>query len=372
MSGTVFVAGMLGQPATGFGVQAADFLAALQRVSSRPVRGLDMTPRPDGRYPDRRDWPGPDDAVIIVGGGPGVALFGGCPARKIAFTVWESNRLPDDWMIPLAMADEVWTPTAWGADVLRDNGVDPARVHVVPEGVDDLLFQPHGRGLPLFDELDGFRFLHVGKAEPRKGTFELLQAFDRAFAVDEPVYLLLACHNRLLPGFDTVRFIENMALRRRRWVVPVQPLPRRRDVAALYRSCDAFVAPSWAEGWGLPALEALASGLPTAVTQFAGHSAFADAQNSLAIPFRLVPVTPEALPCFVRGDGDYGEWADPDIDGLAEVMRTMVRQRDVLRVRALRQAAAIGQRWSWTAAALRACDRIEHLLARRQAVVAAC
>jgi hypothetical protein len=256
--------------------------------------------------------------------------------------------------------------------VLRDNGVDPARVHVVPEGVDDLLFQPHGDGLPLFAELGGFRFLHIGKAEPRKGTVELLHAFDRAFDEDEPVYLLLACHNRLMPGFDIVRFVENLALRRRRWVVPVQPLPNRRDIAALYRSCDAFVMPSRAEGWGLPALEALASGVPTALTHFSGHTAFADAHNSVPIPFRLVPVAPEALPYFVRGDGDYGEWADPDIDGLAEVMRTMVRQRDVLRVRALRQATAIRQRFSWTAAALKACDRIEQVLARRLQAVAAC
>jgi len=372
MSGTIFVAGMLGLPATGFGVQAVDFLAALQQVSSRPVRGLDMTPRPDGRFPAQRDWPDRDDVVIIVGGGPGVALFGSCPARKISFTVWESTRLPDDWMIPLAMADEVWTPSAWGAQVLCDNSVDAARVHVVPEGVDDMLFQPYGDRLPLLEGLDGFRFLHVGKAEPRKGTVELLQAFDRAFGEDEPVFLVLASHNRLLPGFDTVRFLENLALRRRRWVVPVQPLPRRRDMAALYRGCDAFVAPSRAEGWGLPALEALASGLPTALTHFAGHTAFAHEDNSLPIPFRLTPVAPEALPYFVRGDGDYGEWAEPDIDGLAEVMRTMVRQRDVLRARALRQATAIGQRWSWTAAALRACDRIEALLARRPQEVMAC
>lgn len=370
MSGTIFVAGMLGEPATGFGVQAADFLAALQRVSSRPVRGLDMTPRMDGRFPAQRDWPDREDVVIVVGSGPGVAMFAGCPARKISFTVWESTRLPDDWMIPLAMADEVWTPSEWGAQVLRDNGVAPARVHVVPEGVDDLLFQPHGERLPLLDGVDGFRFLHVGKAEPRKGTVELLEAFDRAFGRDEPVVLVLACHNRMIPGFDTVRFLENLALRRRRWVVPVQPLPRRRDIAALYRSCDAFVAPSRAEGWGLPPLEAMASGLPTALTHFAGHTAFATDDNSYPVPFTLAPVSPEALPYFMRGDGDYGEWAEPDIDGLAEVMRAMVRQRDVQHARAQRQAAAIGQRWSWTAAALRACDRIERLLARPQEALA--
>jgi glycosyltransferase involved in cell wall biosynthesis len=304
----------------------------------------------------------PDDVLIAVLGPPGMAAFNGCAARKIVFTTWEATRLPEDWIKPLAAADEVWTPTAWGADIMRRNGVDPARLHIIPEGVDERLFGVDGERLPLLQPIEGFKFLHVGKAEPRKGTVELLQAFDRAFSDDEPIYLILACHNRMIAGFDTVRFVENLGLRRRRWIVPIQPLPRREDVPRLFRSCDAFLAPSQAEGWGLPALEAMACGLPVALTHYSGHTAFADPDNSLAIPFHMSPIQQGELPHFARADGDYGQWAVPDIDALAEVMRTMRQDHERYRRRALSQAGSIADRWAWRRAAAKACDRIEILL----------
>jgi glycosyltransferase involved in cell wall biosynthesis len=368
---TIYIAGVLGTCQTGYSVHASDFLKALQRRSPFMVKGIDLWQRP-GRPHAPPDRPLRGDVVIVVGGGPGVAIFDGCAAWKISFTVWESNRLPDDWIDPLSRADEVWTPSAWGADVLRSNGIAASRVHVVPEGVDQDLFSVEGARSPLLDGVEGFKFLHVGKAEPRKGTYELLQAFDRAFGDDEPVYLVLACQNRLIPGFDTVRFIENMGLRRRRWIIPIQPLPRRQDVAALYRACDAFVAPSRAEGWGLPALEAMACGLPAALTHYSGHTAFADRDNSIAIPFKLAPIEPGALPHFARGDGDYGEWAEPDIDRLAHIMRTMRRDHETLRHRARHQAAAIGQRWSWESAASQASARIADLVLKDWRELAGC
>ena len=368
---TVFIAGILGNSHTGYGVHTSDFLAAMQRSSPFTVKGIDVSYRPGGPAPPP-ERPMDGDVVIIVGGGPGVALFDGCAARKICFTLWESTRLPDDWIAALASADEVWTPSAWGAEMLRGNGVAASRLHVIPEGLDPEVFKADGPSSPLLDGVEGFKFLHVGKAEPRKGTFELLQAFDRAFGDDEPVHLVLACHNQIIPGFDSVRFIENLGLRRRRWIIPIQPLPRRQDVAALYRACDAFLAPSRAEGWGLPALEAMACGLPVALTHYSGHTAFADRDNSIAIPYRLAQIPPGALPHFPRRDGDYGEWAEPDVDRLAEIMRTMRRDHDALRRRARDQAAAFARRWNWDGAAAIACARLADMLTAHRQEMAGC
>jgi glycosyltransferase involved in cell wall biosynthesis len=369
---TIFVAGALGSSQTGYGVHTSAFLASMRRVSPFMVKGIDLSQGPGRLSFSPSDRPLRGDVVIVVERGSAVALFDGCAARKIAFTVWESNRLPDDWIAPLARADEVWTPSAWGAEILRGNGIAASSIHVIPEGIDPEVFCAEGARSPLLDGVEGFKFLHVGKAEPRKGTFELLQAFDRAFGEDEPVYLVLACHNRMIPGFDTVRFIENMGLRRRRWIIPIQPQPRRQDIAALMRSCDAFVAPSRAEGWGLPALEAMACGLPAALTHYSGYTAFADRNNSVAIPFTLAPIEPGALPFFSRSDGDYGEWADPDIDGLAHTMRTMRRDHEALRRRALHQAAGIRQRWTWESAASVACARLADLLVKDWQEMAGC
>src|SRR6185295_16789686 len=46
-------------------------------------------------------------------------------------------------------------------------------------------------------------------------------------------------------------------------------------MAAFYQRCDIFVFPSLAEGFGLPALEALASGCALVTTDCGGVAAFA-------------------------------------------------------------------------------------------------
>lgn len=51
---------------------------------------------------------------------------------------------------------------------------------------------------------------------------------------------------------------------------------RAEAMAELYRSCDVFLGPSWAmEGFGLPAVEALACGVPTALSDIPSFQAFA-------------------------------------------------------------------------------------------------
>ena len=55
----------------------------------------------------------------------------------------------------------------------------------------------------------------------------------------------------------------------------------RCPLKALYEQCDALVAPSRAEGSGLPLAEAMLSGLPVITTGWAG-SLISQSQNSLA------------------------------------------------------------------------------------------
>ena len=46
------------------------------------------------------------------------------------------------------------------------------------------------------------------------------------------------------------------------------PSPRR--LSAIYRECDLFLSPSWTEGWGLPPMEAMASGCAVVATEVGG------------------------------------------------------------------------------------------------------
>ncbi len=58
---------------------------------------------------------------------------------------WEFGSLPRDWQAGLQHdVDEVWVPSAFIREMYLDAGVEPDRVHVVPNGVDLEAFRPEG------------------------------------------------------------------------------------------------------------------------------------------------------------------------------------------------------------------------------------
>lgn len=95
------------------------------------------------------------------------------------------------------------------------------------------------------------------------------------------------------------------------------------DVASLMRGCDLLLAPSWEpEGFGLPVLEAMASGVPVVASHVSSFRWFA-AQAALLVP----PGAPEALAGAARRVlGDRAEWRRLRDAGL-EVARGFSEER---------------------------------------------
>ncbi|MGI8589038.1 MAG: glycosyltransferase family 4 protein [Chloroflexia bacterium] len=147
-------------------------------------------------------------------------------------------------------------------------GVPAGRVTVVPNGVDLRRFHPRPA-----DQVEAFRrehglpermILYIGTLEPRKNLTTLLRAYAAAKADLGGARLVIgggegwfydeifrtAAELGLLDGPDAVRFAG---------YVPDA------ELALWYNSATAFVYPSDYEGFGLPPLEAMASGVPTVV-----------------------------------------------------------------------------------------------------------
>ena len=334
----------------GYNVHARGFFSALSRRVPTTISSLSGLQGPylDDRRALVKVFPNASIAsVALMYANLAAEPLQGAPGPRIIYTVWESTRLPDDWRIALAGCDQMWTPSTWGAAVIARNGLDPARVHVVPEGVDPVLFHP---AVPPTDALSarkGFKFLHVGRYEERKGTRDLLRAFDRTFGPGEEVTLVLACDNPHEPNFDIVRELKDLDLAYPERLLIIPPVARHDVFAGLYTACDALVAPSRAEGWGLPICEAMACGLPVIAT---GYSAPTDylGSESYRIDHRLVPVR---VPFFEPKDGDLGFWAEPDRDHLGVLMREVFEDQETARSRGLAASERILERFTWDHAA---------------------
>jgi len=146
-----------------------------------------------------------------------------------------------------------------------------APIHVIGHGVDHSRFHPLDPALPgagaadqrVLDRL-GVRSPYVafvGTIEPRKDVGSLIAAFDGLAASMPELSLVLAGGDGW--GVDIERAMSASAHRDR---ITRLGYVAADDVAPLLRGAQVVAYPSLAEGFGLPALEAMACGTPLMTT----------------------------------------------------------------------------------------------------------
>jgi len=141
-------------------------------------------------------------------------------------------------------------------EALRLAGLDPARMYVTPLGVDPAWFAAGAAASP--DPAMVPTLIFVGLLKPHKNVLRLLRAF--AQARDRiPHRLVLVARHRDVRNIDRDALALARTLSDR--VELVQDLPFS-ELVARVASAQFAVQPSLHEGFGLPALEAMAAGVP--------------------------------------------------------------------------------------------------------------
>ena len=276
----------------------------------------------------------------------------------IQWIVFESTRIPVDVLRSAENADVVWVPTRWGRDVLIANGIPRNKIDVVPEGVDHTLFHPHSR----VQEDRPFRFLMVGKYEIRKSYPEIFTAFAAEFGNNPEVELVMKSDyfkdgnikaQQMIADLHSHGF-ENWRLN---W-----GYADIRNIARMYRTADVFLSAPRGEAWGLPIIEAAASGLPIISTMYSGHGEFLKPIKSsvISVDYDMGAVDcPEYMSYYPFPDGDWGKWAIPRVDSLRQAMRTAYTNHKTLSRQALKNSKKIRGTFNWSASADRAVQALE-------------
>ena len=137
--------------------------------------------------------------------------------------------------------------------------IAPKKISVIHNGVDESRFYPGDTGKDVIENrglISKGYFLSVGRLEPRKNHVTLLRAYAQLQDVTLPLVIAGQPHF----GFDEVyQVIQELKLDGR---VRILSDVNDDELPALYRHAKLFVYPTWAEGFGMPPLEAMASGVP--------------------------------------------------------------------------------------------------------------
>ena len=160
------------------------------------------------------------------------------------------------------------------ADIATDFGVLPGSLHVVPNGVDTELFKP----MPTVTRNPSQIIATASADAPLKGLPVLLKALKKLVEADPARQLVLIARPK--PGGDTEAVIKHLGLVDHiRFVGDAS----HEEINHLYAESAVAVVPSLYEGFGLPAVEAMAAGIPL-VSSDGGALAEVVADGGLQVP----------------------------------------------------------------------------------------
>ncbi|HSA99531.1 MAG TPA: glycosyltransferase family 1 protein, partial [Anaerolineales bacterium] len=167
------------------------------------------------------------------------------------FAVWYQLFLP----ILAKRVRKVFTPSEHVKQkIIKRFGIQD--VTVTPNGVDPLVFHPGAKQTRL--DLPARYVLFVGTLEPRKNLNFLLQVWNEIKDDFRETWLIIVGVNG-----NVFRHVEYRHQMER---VCFPGYVDDQTLAGLYANATLFVLPSQDEGFGLPALEAMASGTPVVVS----------------------------------------------------------------------------------------------------------
>jgi glycosyltransferase involved in cell wall biosynthesis len=157
---------------------------------------------------------------------------------------------------------------------LENIGVDPAKIHTIPNGVDNHRFQSSETKSDIRRRLgikDAARILlTVGRNHPKKGFSRIPEVLQSLLAHDKNILWMLVG-----PGHDEViakakHLGVQDALLVRELTRQGSPDVPSQELIDLYHAADIFVFPTLIETFGIVVIEAMAAGLPVVSTRVPG------------------------------------------------------------------------------------------------------
>jgi glycosyltransferase involved in cell wall biosynthesis len=254
---------------------------------------------------------------------------------NIAYWAWELSEFPDEWAPSFGFVDEVWTLSEFARDSIAASS--PVPVHAVHCSLDfdyqpEVIFRRDDFEIPedLFVFLFFFDFHSYIE---RKNPIGLVQAFKNAFGLRTDVQLLIkSSHSR--QHLDQLQQLKQAAAGAN--VRVLDEVLSRDAKQGLMMAADCYISLHRSEGFGLTIAESMWCGKPTIATDYSGNCDFMSASTNYPVPYRLITID--------RDHGPYRagqQWAQPDLDFAADVMRYVERNRGEAQALGLRAKAHV-------------------------------
>ena len=283
----------------------------------------------------------------------GTDLLKGC--YNIGYWLWELASVRPDWIPLYRYVDEIWVASEFCRLTFQSATSLPVkRIPPVVDGLEKRI--THSRehfGLPRDRFVFGYIFDLASYFE-RKNPLCLVEAFRREFGDSRDVLL---CLKYLNAGRDepNVRALQE-AIAGASNIRTFSGTMDGNEIVSLQNSFDCLVSPHRSEGFGYNLAEAMYLAKPVIATRYSSNLDFMREDNSYLIDCSLVPIPLSQGP-YQRGQF----WAEPSIDHLCHLMRTVFEDSPGRAEKGRRAADEIRVNYSAAAVSRQIASRLEEI-----------
>jgi glycosyltransferase involved in cell wall biosynthesis len=249
--------------------------------------------------------------------------------KNIAIVPWETTQIPRSWVGKLNCFDALLVPCKQNIECFRNSGVK-IPIELIHWGIDPQQFYPLERPAS-----PTFTFGHMGALSLRKGTDLLVEAFMEEFPTEQDVKLICKTSMNTYPFMVKDPRIE----------VQVGEVSNEDLLKDFFKKVDCFVFPTRGEGFGLTPLEAMATGIPSIVTGWAGPMEYMKPEVGWTIDYKIAPAQSFTEVVYKE---DCGDWTEPDKMHLRSLMRHAYQNREEVKAKGLAAAKYVQEEWLWS------------------------
>lgn len=259
--------------------------------------------------------------------------------RVVGLWFWEVETFPQYLHSAFKEVDEIWVATEFVRKTLA--ALSPVPVYTIP-----LPFGVAQPSAPL-DRLkvgvpDGFFFLFsfdFHSVFRRKNPLGVIDAYKSAFREGEGPSLVIKAIN----GDAHTSDLEHLrhAARNRKDIIILSGYLDAATNQALTAACGCYVSLHRSEGLGLTMAEAMLQQKPVIATGYSGNVDFMNEGNSYLCHYTLTAVGPGSHPYPAKA-----QWAEPDLNHAAELMRYVYTNQKEATVKGRTAAAELAEKFN--------------------------